>query len=339
MQAAEWTDGLPVVPPIRAYVEELIAAAGVASDHVVAHLDPSGTPATVEAIAANAVMAGCAARHFPYVLSAIEAVADPRFNLRGHMCSTHTSGPLVVVGGPGRDGAGFNYEGNCFGPGSRANATVGRALNLCLLNIGGAVPKVVDRAIFGHPGKYTYCMAEHEAASPWAPLRVDMGFAADDDTVTVYAAEAPRSIIGLCFENPHELLDVVADTMAATGLTHYFVGGDVLLLFGPAHADILAAAGWTKADVQAYLHDRTRKPVSELKFGGIWGRQVEHNRWPGWVDREDESSLVPLVHGAGDIKISVTGGPGAGSSAFIPGWGTRCVTASVRRWMAGEERQ
>jgi hypothetical protein len=99
-------------------------------DHLVANLDPSGVPATVQVIAANAVMAGCLPRHFPYVLAAIEAVADPRFNLRGHMCSTHISGPLVIVGGPARDERGFNYEGNCFGPGSRANASVGRALNL-----------------------------------------------------------------------------------------------------------------------------------------------------------------------------------------------------------------
>jgi hypothetical protein len=158
------------------------------------------------------------------------------------------------------------------------------------------VPKVVDRAIFGHPGKYTYCVAEHESASPWAPLRVDMGLAQDDDTVTVYAAEAPHSIIGLCFENPHELLDITADSMAQAGLTHYYVGGDVVLMFGPAHAAILADAGWTKSDVQAYLHDRTRKPISLLKYGGIWGRQLDRNRWPHWVDTSDENSLVPLVH-------------------------------------------
>ena len=327
-----WTDGLPVVPPMRALVAEMMRTVTVDPDHVVAHLDPSGTPATVESVAANAVMAGCLPRHFPFVLAAIEAVSDPRFNLRGHMCSTHTSGPLVIVGGPGRDAAGFNYEGNCFGPGARANATVGRALNLCLLNIGGAVPKVVDRAIFGHPGKYTYCVAEHEAASPWDPLRVDMGFAREDDTVTVYAAEAPHSIIGLCFETPEELLDIAATSMAQPGLTHYYVGGDVIVFFGPAHADLLANAGWDKGAVQAYLHEKTKLPVSLLKYGGIWGREVSKNHWPDWIDPTDDTSLVPLVHKPSDIKVTVTGGTGAGSSAFIPGWGTRCITTSARKW-------
>lgn len=328
-----WTDGLPVVPPFRETVEEMIEATAAAAHDVVVDLDPSGAPATIELIAANAVMAGCLPQHFPYVVAAVEAVSDGRFNLRGHMCSTHISTPLMIVGGPRRDIAGFNYEGNCFGPGARANAVVGRALNLCLVNIGGAIPRVVDRTIFGHPGKYTYCMAEHESASPWDPLRVDMGFTHADDTVTVYAAEAPHSIITLCATTPFELLDIVADSMGQAGLTHYYVGGDVLLVLGPAHAEVLAAADWSKRDVQTYLHERTRKPISLLKYGGIWGREIDHNRWPKWVDVDDESSLVPLVRKPQDIKILVAGGPGAGSSAFIPGWGTRCITTSVTKWV------
>jgi hypothetical protein len=334
LAASGWTDGLPVVPPFRRYVEDMIHITTAQPDHVVTRLDPSAAPATVEAIAANAVMAGCLPQHFPYVLAAVEAVSDSRFNLRSHMCSTHISTPLIIVGGPARDKVGFNYEGNCFGAGVRANAVVGRALNLCLVNIGGAIPQVVDRTIFGHPGKYTYCIAEHEAASPWDPLRVDLGFSPTEDTVTVYAAEAPHSIIALCAETPTELLDIVADSMGQAGLTHYYVGGDVVLVFGPAHAELLAAAGWRKIDVQTYLHEHTRKPISLLKYGGIWGRHIDQNRWPEWVNLEDESSLVPLVKKPKDIKVLVAGGPGAGSSAFIPGWGTRCITASVKKWIA-----
>jgi hypothetical protein len=334
LQEQQWTDGLPVIPPARAFVEEMMATTSADPQTVVAMLDPAGAAATVEAVAANAVMAGCRPEYFPYVLAAVEAVANPRFNLRGNLCSTHISHPLVIINGPSRDRHGVNYRGNCFGQGFRANATIGRALNLSLVNIAGAIPQVVDRAIFGHPGKFSYCIGENEEASPWDPLHVTMGLLPNDDAVTVYAAEPPHSIIGLCFQNPQELLDICADSMAQAGLTHYYVGGDVLLIFGPAHAQILADARWTRADVQTYLHERTRKPISLLKLGGIWGREVEQNRWPKWVNRADDSAQAPLVREPHDLKLLVAGGPGAGSSAFVPGWGTRCSTVQVGKWAA-----
>lgn len=332
LQAQQWTDGLPVIPPARAFVDEMLAMTSADPQAVVAILDPAAAPATVEAVAANAVMAGCKPEYFPYVLAAVEAVADPRFNLRGNLCSTHISHPLVIINGPSRDRYGVNYGGNCFGQGFRANATIGRALNLSLVNIGGAIPQLVDRAIFGHAGKFSYCIAENEEASPWEPLHVTMGLEAGDDAVSVYAAEPPRSIIGLCFESPHELLDMCADSMLPAGVTHYYVGGDVLLIFGPAHAQILAAAGWTREDVQVYLHERTRQPISLLKVGGIWGREIERNRWPKWVNRADDTAKAPLFRDANDLKLMVAGGTGAGSSAFVPGWGTRFSTVPVGKW-------
>ena len=326
---AGWTDGLPIVPPTAARIRPFLDAAGGSPLELIGEIPPRGGRATVEKLAANAVMAGCLPEYFPVVIAAIRALLMPRFNLASVQCSTHIATPLVMVNGPIAAAIGMNGGGNCFGQGNRANATIGRAVKLALTNLGGALPGDEDRATFGHPGKYTYCIAENEAANPWQPYHMERGYAADESVVTVHPAEAPHNLNNHGADNPRDLLTTFAVSMAIPGCNNINVMGDVLLALGPEHADIIARAGWSKNDVRAYLYERARQPLALLKLGGIHGRHTHRNTlWPRWIDRDDDNAMVPVVRRPEDIHIIVAGGPGR-HSLYIPGWGSRITSAPV----------
>lgn len=322
-----WTDGLPIIPPTRERVERMVAGCGRSGDALVGRIPPKWGEATVERIAVNAVMAGCRPEHVSVVLAAVEALLDDRVNLHGVQCTTHVTTPLIVVNGPLSRRLGINGGPNCFGQGWIANAAIGRAVRLVLVNLGGARPGRIDKATFGHPGKYTYCVAENEAESPWEPFHVEQGYGLDESAVTVFAAEAPHNINNHSFQ-PYRLLDAIAGTMTTLGANNFYVMGDYVVVLGVDHARILNQAGWKRRHVQRYLFERARLPVGRLKFGGMYGEHVERNLWPRWVEREDEESLVPPVREPEDIKIFVAGGPGP-HSLVIPGWGTRAVTRRI----------
>ena len=262
-----WTDGLPVVPPSEELVRRFVAHTGRSGDELVAELPPLGGRATVERIAVNAVMAGCLPEHMPVVITALEAMMDERFNLRGVMCSTGIHTPLLIVNGPVVQELDINGGYNCFGAGWRANATIGRAVKLALVNLGGAIPGETNKATFGHPGAYTYCVAEDEPANPWQPMHVEMGYAATDSTVTVFPAEAPHNIMYHA-SNSRDFLTVLADTMCTLGNVQMYVMGDTFVAIGPEHAKFLHADGWNKRDIRQFLFEHARKPVSKLKHGG-----------------------------------------------------------------------
>src|SRR5438105_11383427 len=188
------TDGLPVVPPTRERVDRAIEASGRAADEVVALVPPNYGRATVEKIAVNAVMAGCRPEYLPVVLAAVEAVCDEAFDLHGVSATTNAPAPLIVVNGPIRRVLDSNSGAGLFGSGWRANATIGRALRLVCVNVGGAIPGFVSMSTLAHPGRYTYCIGEHEEASPWPSLAVEHGFAPDDSTVALPAADAPLTV-------------------------------------------------------------------------------------------------------------------------------------------------
>lgn len=328
-----WTDGLPVIPPTRSRVDEFIAASGLPREFEVATVPPFDKPATVEKIAANAVMAGCLPEYMPVVIASLRAAVGPKLNLRGMQCSTQISTPLQIVNGPIRKTLNFNSGAGVFGPGWRANATVGRALKLVLVNIGGAVPGVVDKATFAHSGKFTFCIAENEEESPWDPLHVDYGFARDDSTVTVYASEAPQTILVAALhdnpDQPYALLNHIASMMRDVGSNQAYLGGEHVVGLSPEHADTIAQAGWKKRDVQKYLFEHARISIKELKNGGMYGRDVhKYHLWPRWIDRYNDDSLMPVARDANDIKIIVTGGPGT-HSVYLPGLGSRCQIAKV----------
>jgi len=323
-----WTDGLPVVPPTPERVEAMLAGTALAPSTLIAKVPPAWAAATVEKIAVNAVMAGCLPEYMPVIIAAVRAMTDPALNLNGMQCSTHLSTPLVLVNGPARIALGMNCGSNVFGQGNRANATIGRAIKLILTNIGRAIPGVTDKATLGHPGKYTYCIAENEEQSPWDPLHVERGLKREQSAVTVFGCEAPHNINNQASQNAFDLAHTFADTMATLGKNMFYAQGEVMLVVCPSHAETIAQDGWSKQHLKEYLYEKARKPVRLVKLGGLYGREVKRNFWPRWVNREDEDEMVPLVRRASEITIVIAGGPGR-HTAFLPGWATPSVTVPV----------
>ena len=323
-----WTDGLPVVPPTEKRLAAMLAGTPLPPPTVVAKIAPSWANATVEKIAANSVMAGCLPAYMPVIIAAVKAMTDPALNLNGMQCSTHLSTPLVLVNGPARLELGMNSGSNVFGQGNRANATIGRAIKLILTNIGRAIPGVTDKATLGHPGKYTYCIAENEEQSPWDPLHVERGFKREQSAVTVFGCEAPHNVNNQASQNAFDLAFTIADTMATLGKNMFYAQGEVMVVLCPSHAETIAQDGWSKQHLKEYLYEKARKPLRLVKLGGLYGREVKRNFWPRWVNRDNEDEMVPLVRRASEITIVVAGGPGR-HTAFLPGWATPSVTVAV----------
>ncbi|HEU0166659.1 MAG TPA: hypothetical protein VFS62_02700 [Chloroflexota bacterium] len=302
-----WSDGLPVVPPRPEVVRRFIEASGRGPDEVLIEISQTNMQCTVEHAAINAVMAGCKAEYFPVVVAAVEGWADPRWGSTAfYMCnaSTGSAGQLAVVSGPAGKLLGFNSGINVFGPGFRANATVGRALRLIIINALGMAPHVFDMASMGHPGKYSYCIAEDVEHSPWAPLHVDTGFGAEASTVTVVGARAPTLFDERSRDDSEGILDAAARVMQVIG-----GGRPIVLVLGVEHADIIGRRnGWTRQQVKDYLFEKTRQPVTA-------GRRRPTN--VRTVDGVDYSYLVRVPE---DILVVVAGAPNAGMSAVIPTW-------------------
>jgi hypothetical protein len=321
-----WGDGLPAIPPSRERVAAMLAGARRDRDEVVAILVPRLGRATVEAIAANAVMAGALPEHLPVILAAVEAVADPSFNLQAVQTTTHPCSPLVIVNGPIADRLGMNAGGNVFGQGTRANAAIGRALRLTLQNVGGARPGREDRATQGHPGKYAFCIAENAAASPWEPLSVERGFSAADSTVTVCGSEGPHNINDHGSTTPEGIMTTVAGTAAIAGSNNLYLGGEPLIVLGPEHAATAASTGWRKDDFKRSLWDRARVPLARLTPENIERFARIHPE--GFKDRPPETP-APIARDWRDIMVVVAGGAGK-HSAFVPTFGsTRSVTRRI----------
>ncbi|HET7876565.1 MAG TPA: hypothetical protein VFN71_13675 [Methylomirabilota bacterium] len=321
-----WGDGLPVIPPTRERVGRMLAGSHRPPDEMVAVLPPRLGQATVERIAVNAVMAGALPEHLPVIVAAVEAVADPAFNLQAIQTTTHPCTPLVIVNGPVAGRLGINAAGNALGQGARANAAIGRALRLVLQNVGGARPGHEDRATHGHPGKYAYCFAEHEAVSPWEPLSVERGFAREDSTVTVCASEAPHNVNDHGSTTAEGILATVAGTAATVGMNNIYLGGEPLILLGPEHAATVAAAGWSKADFKRALWQAARVPLARFSAENLARFATIHPE--GFKDRPAET-LVPIARDWRDLMVVVAGGAGK-HSAVIPTFGaTRSVTRRI----------
>jgi hypothetical protein len=322
---ARWSDGLPVLAPTAERVEAMLAMVDAAPDFSLGRVAPTGRTATVEAVAANAVMAGCQPQWFPVVLAAVSAVLDPAFNLEGIQPTTHPVSSLILVNGPLAGELGYNCEGNALGPGTAANATTGRALRLVLQNIGGGRSPDLDRSTQGGPAKFTYCAAENEAASPWGPLHVDRGYDRDESTVTVFGGEAPHNIEDHVSSTAEGILYTAASTIAGRGANNPYVMGEVVVLLGPEHARTIADQGWSKTHVRDFLYDTARSTKRELKRGGMWGMTY----WPPWFDAVDDDHPLPVVENQEGMIVAVVGGPGKHSSC-IHSWGaTRGVTRPV----------
>lgn len=289
-----WTDGLPVVPPTPARVKRMLSGTNRNPDELIAPVPPKWGRATVEKIAINAVMAGCTPAYLPVVLTAVEAMTAEQFNLHGVQVTTSHVSPMLVVNGHIRKQLDINDSFNLFGQGWRANATIGRAVRLVCTNIGGALPGELDRAAFGHAGKYTCCIAEREEENPWQPLHVERGFQADDSTVTVFAAAAPQSVNDHGNNTAPGILDTICANLTAPGNS----SGETILVIGVEHAKTMADDGFSKADVRHYIAEKTQQRY-----------------------RTD------------DLMLMVAGGPAGRWTIVVPGWGSpssRAITLTVR---------
>ena len=322
-----WTDGLPVVPPTPENVETMVEALGGEPETVEARIPPRHGVLTREVLAINLVMAGCKPAYAPVVMAALKAMSGKHFNLNGIQATTHMAAPLVVVSGPIRDEIGMNSGCNVFGSGNRANATIGRAIRLVLLNVGGAWPGELDKSTLGHPGKYSYCIAENEEASPWDPYRMEKGFAREDSTVFCIAAEPPHSVTNHLSDDPEGILDSIASAMSTIAHNNAVSSGSCAVVISPEHAATIATREWSRSDVRNYLWANTTNTFGEISFHGRYGKIYNRNL-PKWYKREPDAR-IPIVPSADDIHVIVAGGESGRFSAFIPGWGH--MTAPVMR--------
>ena len=326
-----WTDGLPVVPPTPELVAAMVAALGGEPDHREARIPPRWGNLTREVLAINLVLAGCRPDYAPVVRAALLALTSSHFNLHGVQATTHMAAPLVVVNGPVRREIGLNAGANVFGSGCRANATIGRAIRLVLLNVGGASPGDLDKSTLGHPGKYTFCIAENEEASPWAPYHVEHGYRPDDSTVFCLAAESPHSVTNHVANDPEGILDSIASAMSTIAHNNAVSSGSCAVVIGPEHAATIGAKQWTRQDVRRYLWSATTNTFDDISFGGRYGKIYNRNL-PRWYKREP-GARIPIVPSADDIHPFVAGGEAGRFSAFLPGWGH--MSAPVLRSIDG----
>ena len=306
------TDGLPVIIPTRERVERMLMAGGLDEDLVVGMMEPLKGAATVLHIAINAVMAGCKPDYFPVVLAAIRAICQPEFDLGEMQCTTHATAPLMIVNGPARAACELASGSGLMGPGHRANASIGRALRLAMINVGGARPGVADMALHGHPGKFTYCIAEDEESSPFPPLHTSLGYAPEQSVVTILGAEAPHSVIfSGDADDPQraeKLLQVLAAVIANPGSNNVRFGGfgAVAIVLNPEHAEILAGCGLHREDIQQRLSElavASRSVLAEQNSKELYG----------------EEDRLPAVRDPSNILMLTAGGPGL-YSMVMPSW-------------------
>jgi hypothetical protein len=287
---------------------------------MLAKIPPSWGEASIEKIAVNAVMAGCLPEYLPVIITTVEAMCDEKFRLGEIQPTTHPVAPLIVVNGPIAKKLDINSKAGAFGPCWRANATIGRAIRLILLNIGGAYPGKLDLATQGQPCKYTYCIAENEEDSPWEPLHVERGFAAFAGTVTVVAAENPHNINEHVGINGEEILTSICNAVMNTGTNNVlFQEGTPVIAICPEHAATIAASGFSKQGVRDYIYENSKMPLKRF-----YPRQID-KYFPGW----DENRLVPITAHKEDLIIIVVGGTGKHSS-YLPAFLPPSVTREIK---------
>lgn len=305
-------DGLPVIPPERSRVEKMLAMEGRPPETVIASHPATGKECSILAAATNAVMAGCLPDYFPVLVAALEAANKPDYNFHASTASTGGSAPLMIVSGPVVEEVGMNSGAGVFGPGNRANATIGRAMRLILLNVFEMIPGLSDQSTQGNPGKYCFCIAEREDANPFKALNIEQGYPEDVSSVTVFAGASFNNIENHGANTPEALLDTIADSMANLG--NMTIGQSVVVL-SPEHATIVASTGFSKEDVKNYLFEQARQPVSRMKAVMKYVED-EHKR------QQAQSPGSDLHRGLSpdDILVTVAGGLAGGHSAFIASW-------------------
>lgn len=315
-----WSDGLPVVPPTPDRVMRMLTGTTRAPEGVIGVVPPDLAACTVEKVAINAVLAGCKPEYLPVVITAIEAALQDEFCMHGLLATTYYSGPLVIVNGPIGRAIGMNSKGNALGQGNRANATIGRALQLVIRNVGGGKPGGVDRSVFGNPGKYTYCFAEDETNSCWESLAVEKGYSETASTVTLFAADGMQGIVDQKSREPESLSRSFAAGLRVVGHPKMVLASDAILVVSPEHERVYRLAGWSKQDVKTRINELLTIPGKELIVGA--GGIAE-----GAPERLADRDLPKFREGG--FNIVRAGGSAGMFSAIIAGWGASGSTGST----------
>jgi hypothetical protein len=319
MEERGWGDGLPVVAPTAERVDRMLSALAADPDEPVAVLPPRNGAATCRAIAVNAVLAGCPPGVMPVLVAAVRALGRPELNLEGVQATTHPVAPLVIVHGRAADDLGFNAALGAFGPGWRANATVGRAVRLLLMHVGGARPGAGDASTQGQPSKYTFCIAENAADSPWPPYPWTKGVTADS-AVTVACTENPHNVHDMWSRGPEGILEKMATVVAQLGSNNAPVSSaEIFVVICPEHAVTMAEDGWSRDDVQRYLFEQARLPAGQMRAA------FDLPLWEPWMHAIPADALLPVTGHPDNYRVLVAGGAGKHSSVLLS-WG---VTKSV----------
>jgi hypothetical protein len=319
-----WTDGLPVIPPTVERLEAFLAQAKLAPGEVIGVIPPQWAELSVEKLAVNAVMAGCKPEYMPVLVAAVKGMCDPAFNLYGVQATTNPVGPMLAVNGPIAKEIGLKADTGALGPGWRANVTIGRALRLVLINVGGGTPGNMDRATQGMPGKLFFCFAENEAESPWEPFHVEKGYSTDTSTVTVIGGSGSLNLIDQGSLDAGGLLKTFASALGVVGTNNIYFGGDPVLLISPEHADTLSKGGFKKKDVKEHLFNSACTPLEHFSRDNV--ENVLMKRRPHLFEQGMPQCIRPMDK-PDDLIVLVVGGPGK-HSTFVPTFG---VNQSVIR--------
>lgn len=313
--ARGWTDGLPIVVPTSGRVREMLRFCDRAARDVLGEVDPLKGVATVEKVAANAVMAGCRPEYFPVVLAAVDAILDPAFNMRGVQTTDENVAPMIIVSGPIAQQLNINASFGALGPGWQANATIGRAVRLVMVNLGGGRAGTVSFAGLGQPGRYSLCLAENAALSPWPALHTEAGFSADANAVTVTRAETVINVTGG--------LEEIASVMGSAASAFQIMwSGRPTIILAPATAKDLSDRGLSKDDVRQWLYENGRWPFAGWERSWFKTRLVADGQWPEWVVAAAADGAIPAIEKPDDIVIVVAGGDvPIPQHAYCPSWG------------------
>lgn len=306
-----WSDGLPVVPPTEVRVLRMLEGTTRAPDEIVAIIPPNNIPCTVEKIAINAVMAGCKPEYLPVVITAVEAVCDDVFCMHGLLATTYFSSPVVIVNGAITKAIGMNSGVNALGQGNRANATIGRALQLIIRNVGGGIPDGVDRSALGNPGKYTFCFAENEYDSAWESLAVERGFSPDASTVTVFAGDGVQGFMDQLSRTPESLTKSLAMALQSVCHPKLAMVADALLVLSPEHMRIYGEAGWSKVRFRQELLQYTMTSGEELIRGAQGVAEGMPEMFAQMTLPKFRENGLQIVHAGGSAGLF---------SAIIGGW-------------------
>ena len=313
-----WSDGLPVVTPTETRVARMLTGTRRDPEELVGRIPPMMEPATVRTVAIHALMAGCKPGYLPVVLGALELILRDEFNMNGVQGTMNGAAPLMIVNGPYAQKIGLHGGNGCFGPGFRANASIGRAIRLMLFNLGGGIPGLGSATIFATPMRYTACVTENMEQSPWESLAVSRGYAPQDDVITCAMVESPRQCFDDVSQDPERLLRGIADSMVAMGSWNMHARSDMVVAMGPQHAAICARAGMSRAQVHARLCAIAGRRIRELKDGGNWRRE-RALAFPDPVDPDDDDCFIHAIKNPADLHLIVAGGWGP-CTALCHGW-------------------